>query len=62
VKRRDGKEVPMLFLRNVITTLYRGGKPVKEIKSGERYVWLVSVDEDCLRGKWKEIAKRLKES
>jgi hypothetical protein len=52
----------MLFLRNVITTLYRGGKPVKEIKSGERYVWLVSVDEDCLRGKWKEIAKRLKES
>jgi hypothetical protein len=61
VKRRDGKEVPMLFLKNVVTTLYRGGKPVKEIRSAERFIWLTGIDEDCLRGKWKEIAKRLKE-
>jgi len=61
VKRRDGKEVPMLFLKNVITTIYRGGKPVKEIRSAERFIWITGVDEDCLRGKWKEIAKRLKE-
>jgi len=63
VKRRDGKEVPMLFLKDVVTTLYRGGKPVKEIHSEERYVWLVSVDEDSFRSdKWRELARRLKES
>jgi hypothetical protein len=62
VKRRDGKVVPMLFLKDVITTLYRGGKPVKEIRSAERFIWITGVDEDCLRGKWRELAKRLKES
>jgi hypothetical protein len=53
----------MLFLKNVVTTLYRGGQPVKEIRSGERYIWLVSVDEDSFRSeKWRELARRLKES
>jgi hypothetical protein len=61
VKRRDGKEVPMLFLKNVVTTIYRGGQPVKEIKSAERFIWITAVDEDCLRGDWKEIVKKLKE-
>jgi len=61
VRRRDGKEVPMLFLKDVVTTLYRKGKPIKEIRSAERYVWLVAVDEDCLRGEWRELVERLRE-
>jgi hypothetical protein len=48
-------------LKDVVTTLYRRGRPVKEIRCGERYVWLVSVDEDSLRSeKWRELVKRLK--
>ena len=61
VRRRDGKEVPMLFLKGVVTTLYRKGKPVKEIRCAERFIWLTGVDEDCLRSdEWRELVRRLK--
>jgi hypothetical protein len=61
VRRRDGKEVPMLFLKDVVTTLYRRGRPVKEIRCAERFIWLTGVDEDCLRSdEWRELVRRLK--
>jgi hypothetical protein len=61
VRRRDGKEVPMLFLKDVVTTLYRKGKPVKEIRCAERFIWLTGVDEDSLRSdEWRELVRRLK--
>ena len=61
VKRRDGKEVPALLLKDVVTTLYRRGKPVKEIRCAERFIWLTGVDEDCLRSdEWRELVRRLK--
>jgi hypothetical protein len=61
VRRRDGKEVPMLFLKDVVTTLYRRGRPIKEIRCAERFIWLTGVDEDCLRSdEWRELVRRLK--